>query len=343
MEKVISKLKNIRKRKYLTQKYKSKFAFIGIGNHSINNLYPIIDYFRLELKYIVTKSKTNADLINDNYSHTIGTNELDSVLKDSEINGVFICANPKAHFQLVKKCLLANKNVFIEKPPCLSISELLELIAIEKKSEGNCIVGLQKLYSPLNIELKKHIKKDCFYNYRYICGSYPEGDPIMDLFIHPISLIHFLFGSSEDIIISKHTMAKNVTYFLQITHKNNIKGSIELSSSYSWFNAEEDLLLNTKDGIYKSHNSEELSFTKKQATIANIPLEKIIKPKQEIKILFHRNNNIPIIKNNQLYSNGYYTEIEEFVKICENQRANNNSSLESCLTTYETLLKLNKK
>ncbi|MBW8051210.1 MAG: hypothetical protein FVQ77_12890 [Cytophagales bacterium] len=49
---IIEKYKNLRKQNYLNHplNYKSKFAFIGVGNHSISNLYPCLDYLSVPLK-----------------------------------------------------------------------------------------------------------------------------------------------------------------------------------------------------------------------------------------------------------------------------------------------------
>ncbi len=114
MQKLIEQFKNYRKRRYIVKTSKKSYAFVGIGNHSINNLYPIINYFRLNLKYIVTKSSVNAELIDKNFTNSIGTNDLDKVLTDDDISGVFISANPSSHYELVKNALKADKNVFVE-------------------------------------------------------------------------------------------------------------------------------------------------------------------------------------------------------------------------------------
>lgn len=233
MDKLIEYLKNIRKRGYISNTYKSKYAFVGIGNHSINNLYPVINFLRADLKYIVTNSKANADLVNNNFDGLEGTNDLVKVLADDEIKGVFVCASPKAHFKLVKQILEANKNVFVEKPPCMTIDELNILIDVEKKSKGRCFVGLQKQYAPANIKLKKHIQQPCTYNYRFVTGAYPEGDVYMDIFIHPIALITFLFGEAELQFISDNRSKAGTTAFLNIKHKNGSVGIIELSTDYS--------------------------------------------------------------------------------------------------------------
>lgn len=40
----IERYKSIRRMSWLKRIYTDKYAFIGLGNHSISNLYPVIDY-----------------------------------------------------------------------------------------------------------------------------------------------------------------------------------------------------------------------------------------------------------------------------------------------------------
>jgi len=337
MEKLIGYLKDFRKRMYLKNLSHSKFAFVGLGNHSINNLYPVINYLKLQLKYIVTQSSKNAELIDKSVPNVEGTNDFDKVLRDEEISGIFISASPKSHFHLIKKVLENDKNVFVEKPPCYTLDELNELIEVEEKSKGNCFVGLQKQYAPANIELKKHTKDKCSYNYRFVTGIYPEGDPFLDLFIHPISLVSFLFGDAELKSCSSSSSKNGITLFLQLSHSNGTIGAVELSTEYSWSNAFEKIIVNTKKGVFEISNTEELTFEPKQGSILGIPKEKIFGDKSTTVILKKRNNFIPIIENNQIYSSGYFSEIENFVNHCENKKHQNNSSLKSCINTYKII------
>ena len=342
MKKLIKRYKNYQKRKFIISKNNKKYAFVGIGTHSIYNLYPIINFFRLDIKYIVTKSPSNAKLINEHFPHSIGTSDFDLVLNDSEISGVFIATTPLAHFSLVKRALIANKNVFVEKPPCLSLEELDELIEIEKNSEGTCMVGLQKQYAPSNLKLKQKIKKNHSYNYRFVTGAYPEGDPLIDLFIHPISLVNFLFGEIENQNFMLHKTNGNITVIMQLQHENNTIGNVELSTNYSWQNPVEHLILNAPDGIYENVNTEQLTFEPKTKTLFGIPMEKVIKRPNKSLSIEKRTNSVPIIFNNQLYSSGYYNEMETFINICESRKTINNTTISSCKSSFSIILQLKK-
>ena len=336
MQKLIQRFKNYRKRKYLISVNKKRYAFVGLGMHSINNLIPVINYLRIDLKYFVTKSLKNARLTDKAYPYIQGTNDFEMVLNDKDISGIFISSHPLSHYGLVRKALEAGKNVFVEKPPCTDIRELKGLIETEKASKAECIVGLQKQYAPYIKYLEKDMK-NVSYNYRFVTGSYPEGDAYLNLFIHPLSLITFLFGPVKQCNILKSETGSAETIFLQLKHENENTGIVEMSTDYSWHNAAENLIINTPRRIYHIIDSEELSYVSKQGNLLNIPLEKIRKSIHKNVILQRRSNFNPVFQNNQLYTSGYFTEIETFVNICEFRKSNNKSSLSGCIETYKLI------
>jgi len=53
--------------------------------------------------------------------------------------------------------------------------------------------------------------------------------------------------------------------------------------------------------------------------------------------LEERSNFIPIFENNQLYTSGYYTEIKNFVDLCELNDSDNYSNLDDLQYTYDLL------
>ncbi len=334
MNGIIEVLKNLRKQSYLKLAYKGSYAFVGIGNHSIHNLYPVLNYLRVPLKYIVVNSDKNAQSVNSNFQGIEGTTDFDKVLNDETIRGVFICASPKSHFALTKKALQHNKNVFVEKPPCTTKAELQELISTEKNSEGFCLTGMQKRYSPVIQALKKNLSGTVSsYNYRFVTGPYPEGDSALDIYIHPLDLISYLFGKFT---VASVQVSNKHTVFVHLNH-GGFTGSIELSTNYGWKSAEENLIVNTEKGIYKMQNLEQLTFDKKTGTLFSIPIEKIKKTNEETRILFNRNNFNPIINNNQLFTSGYVDELKNFVSLCETGKGENLSTLTELITTYELI------
>lgn len=199
------------------------------------------------------------------------------------------------------------------------------------------MVGMQKRYSPTVTALKKNLYDNILsYNYRFVTGPYPEGDSILDIFIHPLDLITYLFG---DFKIASVQISKNDTYFIHLAH-NGFIGSIELSTHYTWKNAKEKLIINTSSGIFNMENMDLLTFEKKAGKILSIPIEKIKKSNEVIQVLFNRNNFNPIFENNQLFTSGYFDEIKNFVNLCENIKAKNITTLNDLKLTYKLISNL---
>jgi hypothetical protein len=48
-----------------------------------------------------------------------------------------------------------------------------------------------------------------------------------------------------------------------------------------------------------------------------------------------------VLDSNQLFTAGYYSEIETFVQICENSSAENKTRLSDLMATYELMNLLN--
>lgn len=340
MKKVIQRLKNLRKQQYLQLNYEGKYAFVGIGSHSLHNLYPVLSYLRVDLKYLVTRSAKNAATIQQNFSNVIATTDLDRVLTDEEVIGVFICADPKAHFGLAKRVLLAGKNVFIEKPPCANEEELQELIALEKQTTATCVVGMQKRYAPVNQILKKKARQVINYNYQFLTGLYPEGDAFLDIFIHPIDLVQHLFGTGKIRSALKRKTKHAYTCLIHLEHVDQVIGSIEISTAYTWEKAKEELIVNTSHGIYTARNTEELFLVSKPGSLFKIPKEKLLNKPATQTTLFARNNFNPILLNNQVHTSGYYTELKNFIEICEGINTENYSPINDMVDSYSLLSQL---
>lgn len=245
MKALIDRYKKIRKKELFKQKFKSNYAFVGVGNHSINNLYPVLNYLNVNLKHIVVKNEDTVEMVKHHFTNSLVSTDLEKVLNDSDINGVFVSITPSVHFQLAKKVISANKNLFIEKPPCLTLGELNELIALEDKHKKTVLVGVQRRYSPVYNILQNKVKNASYYTLKFKTGAYPEGDELIDLFIHPLDALFYLFGDGNVTYANKVTGNGVVTYLAQIKHENGIVGSLEFSTDYSWNEAIDTLIINT--------------------------------------------------------------------------------------------------
>ena len=336
IKELINRFKRMRTERFLRQTYQYQYAFVGMGQHSLTNLYPVLHYLGVPLKYICVTSERKAKLIERKYPSVKGTTSLDEILKDESIKGVFVSASPSAHFSIASQLLQSGKSLFIEKPPCQTLGELDTLIAIQQQyGSPVAMAGLQKRYAPAVQLLKQRLRKEHLINsdLNYLTGTYPEGNALLDLYIHPLDLVCFLFGRPE--ILACRQVTKD-SYILMLQHPH-IVGTLELSTAYTWTTAEESLKVCTHSSIYRLSQMEELTFTPNPTNILGIPAEKLCTKNRTVEYLFQRNNFTPILANNQVYTQGYYSEIEAFISQVEKGKAEVTTGLMSVRGTYELL------
>ena len=333
---VINRYKRMRTERFLRQTYQYQYAFVGMGQHSLTNLYPVLHYIGVPLKYICVTSERKAKLIEQKYPSVKATTSLDEILKDESVKGVFVSASPSAHFSIASQVLKSGKSLFIEKPPCQTLEELDTLIALQQQHGSPvAMVGLQKRYAPAVQLLKQRLRKERLISYdlHYLTGAYPEGDALLDLYIHSLDLVCFLFGQPE--ILACRQVTKD-SFILMLQHPHII-GTLELSTAYAWTTAEESLKVCTYSGVYTLSQMEKLTFSPTSSTIFGIPMEKL-RPRHETKeVLFKRNNFTPILANNQVYTQGYYSEIEAFISQAESGKSEVTTGIMSVRGTYELL------
>ena len=339
IQQLIERYKRLRTERFLAQMYQYSYAFVGMGQHSLTNLYPVLHYLGVPLKYICVTSERKAQLIERKFPHVKATTSLDMILNDDEVKGVFVSASPSAHFSLASQILKSNKSLFIEKPPCQSLQELDALID-KQRLYGSPIamVGLQKRYAPAVQILQKHLRKEHLVSYdlHYLTGNYPEGNALLDLYIHPLDLVCHLFGKPEILVCQQVASA---SYILMLRHPH-IVGTLELSTSYTWTSAGESLKVCTSKGIYRLSQMELLTFEPKHSSILGIPYEKVHKHNKTIEYLYARNNFTPIFPNNQIYSQGYYSEIQSFIASIEHGHSSILTDIASIKPTYEVLTRI---
>jgi len=351
---LINRYKRMRTERFLRQTYQYQYAFVGMGQHSLTNLYPVLHYLGVPLKYICVTSARKARLIEQKFPDVKATTSLNEILNDEAIKGIFVSASPTAHFSIASQVLRSGKSLFIEKPPCRTLEELDTLIDLQRlhgipehrspipdvpspnrRLSPVVMVGLQKRYAPAIQLLKKHLNKEHLINYdlHYLTGAYPEGDALLDLYIHPLDLVCFLFGKPE--ILAYRQIAEGSCILM--LHHPHIVGTLELSTAYSWTDAEESLKVCTCSGSYHLSQMEELSFTPSSQTVSGIPMEKLRPHKKTVEYLYQNNSFTSILSANQVYSQGYYNELATFVEAVEHHDSHVISTLETIKDTYRLM------
>ena len=99
------------------------------------------------------------------------TPNIEDVLSDSAIQGVVIAAPAVQHYELAKAALNHGKDVYVEKPLALKVSEGQELIDLAARRQRILMVGHILEYHPAVRELKRMVRAGELGRIRYIHSS----------------------------------------------------------------------------------------------------------------------------------------------------------------------------
>jgi UDP-2-acetamido-3-amino-2,3-dideoxy-glucuronate N-acetyltransferase len=131
--------------------------------------------------------------------------DLSAILADPETQAVAIAAPAAQHFELARKCLLAGKDVYSEKPLALHAEEGRQLVELAAKRQRLLMVGHILEYHPAILELKRLIcagelgKIQYIYSSRLNLGKLRTEENILWSFApHDISAILYLLGEAPN-------------------------------------------------------------------------------------------------------------------------------------------------
>jgi len=178
---------------------KKNIAVVGCGYwgknlvrnfYELNSLYAICDVDEKRLESFQKK-----------YSDLTFTSDFKSLLKNPKVKAIVISTPTVTHYAFSKDALLANKDVFVEKPIALNYKEGDELVSLAKEKDKILMVGHILEYHPAIIKLKELINKGEMGKIKYIysnrlnLGKFRTEENILWSFApHDISVILSLLG-----------------------------------------------------------------------------------------------------------------------------------------------------
>lgn len=136
---------------------------IGAGLFASTTLLPILSKYKSTICSIVSRQGSNAALCARRFKITNSYSNEDNIWSDNNINTVFILTRHDLHAEQVQKAFKSGRNVYLEKPLCLTFDEL-QLIkesykdAIKTYPNLVFMVGFNRRFAPLTIQLNSILK-----------------------------------------------------------------------------------------------------------------------------------------------------------------------------------------
>ena len=176
-----------------------RIAVIGCGQWGKNLVRNLADLGVLLAVCDIDPKRLNA--VREQWPEVKLTTSIADVLKDEDVAGVVIATPAGSHYVLAKEVLLAGKDVFVEKPLALKVTEGRELVEFANKAGRILMVGHLLRYHPAVVKLKELVdagalgKLQYIYSNRLNLGRFRTEENILWSFApHDISAMLYLLG-----------------------------------------------------------------------------------------------------------------------------------------------------
>ena len=176
-------------------------AVVGAGNWGKNHIRTFVNLSSARLKYVYDTNGQRMAAAARTFPSVTISDDFETVLSDTEIEGVVIASSASSHYELGKRALLAGKDVLIEKPLTLDSRDALDLVETARKLGRILMVGHLLLYHPAVRKLKEIIDSgelgEIYYIYsqRLNLGTIRRDENVLwSLAPHDISVICYLLN-----------------------------------------------------------------------------------------------------------------------------------------------------
>ncbi len=234
----------------MTSKIKVAVVGCGIwGRNLVRNFYNLG-----ALHTVCDLDQDNLNFIKNEYPDVNLTSDFDSLLASNEITGIIIATPSHTHYKMVKKALMAGKNVYVEKPIATHSKEAEELNELASQEELVLMVGHLLLYHPAVNRIKSLVEEGVLGDISYIQSdrlnvNYFKNDRsvMWDLAPHDLSMIAYILGEDPINVKSAVGCSSDNNGVMDIVHLDvNFPNNVHAHISNSWINPVKRVMLTVR-------------------------------------------------------------------------------------------------
>ena len=123
-------------------------GFVGSGNYATAVLIPAFKATGARLKVVASNAGVSGLHAARKFGFDETSTDTAGVIADPDVNAVVISTRHDSHAGLAIEALKAGKHVFVEKPLCLTLGELVAIEATAASSAGRLMVGFNRRFAP---------------------------------------------------------------------------------------------------------------------------------------------------------------------------------------------------
>lgn len=226
-----------------------KVAVIGCGVWGRNI---VRNFYNLNvLDTVCDIDKDNLEKVTLEYKNVNVTSDFDEIIENKEITAVCIVTPSHTHFSLVKKALMAGKNVYVEKPISTVAQEAKDLAELAQERGLVLMVGHLLLYHPAvnraRMLIEEGVLGDVVYaqSDRLNVNYFKNDRSVMwDLAPHDLSMISYVIGKEPVRVISAVGCSSEKNEIMDITHLSiEFEGGVVGQISDSWITPQKHVKL----------------------------------------------------------------------------------------------------
>ena len=135
-------------------------GLIGAGNFATVTLLPALQAAgTARLTGVCTASGVSAQHAARKFGFDFATTDVDEILSDDRTEAIVIATRHDRHADELAAVLRSKRHVFCEKPLCLNVAELSQVVAQWRAHEGRCsvLVGFNRRFSPMARQLRDYL------------------------------------------------------------------------------------------------------------------------------------------------------------------------------------------
>jgi len=160
---------------------------LGVGGFAMGTLLPAMKQIPA-VEFVACCAATGAHSRNagDKFGFRYCTTNEEQVLQDPSVNTVVIATRHHLHAPQVLAALAARKNVFCEKPLCLTEEELAQIVgalqSFAAESQPPLMVGFNRRFAPMAVQMKQFLNlgEPLVIHYRVNAGFIPADHWVHD-------------------------------------------------------------------------------------------------------------------------------------------------------------------
>ncbi|MGB8222703.1 MAG: Gfo/Idh/MocA family oxidoreductase [Polyangiales bacterium] len=182
-------------------------AVVGAGGWGKNHVRNYAAIREADLRYVCDRDDGILSTMAALYPGVKAVGDLQVVLDDPAVSAIVVATHAPSHFEVAEAALDAGRDVFVEKPLCLTGDQAAKLCALAERGDRILMVGHLLLYHPAVERLKRLIDDGELGEVLYVYAQRVnlgvvrrEENAWWSLAPHDISVANYLLGAAPEAV-----------------------------------------------------------------------------------------------------------------------------------------------